>query len=245
MPDLKFKTSITKHVDGVAVIRGHKLTDLIAGKSFTQTIFLILSGQEPSKQQAGMLDAILVSGLDHGPGPASGFVPRVVASTGNSVNAALAAGTLTIGDYHGGAIEGAMETLLLMGTLSATDLVKQTLAKGERLAGFGHKQYKDEDPRTTALEKKASDLGLDTPHLSFAREVESELEKQKGKKLPLNIDGSIAALLIDLGFTDSKIGKGIFAISRTPGMLAHILEELDLADPVRRIPEDQIEHISM
>lgn len=245
MPDLTFKTNITKHTDQGVEIRGEKLTDLIKDTTFTESIFLILQSRKPNEKELAMLDAILVSGLDHGPGPASGFVPRVVASTGNSVNAALAAGVLAIGDYHGGAIEGAMHSLMLHKTMDPADLVKKTLDDGSRLAGFGHKLYKDADPRTTVLEQIAKDLGLSTDHLVFARALESELESQKGKKLVLNIDGAIAAILLDLGFTNPKVGKAIFALSRFPGMIAHTLEELENEDPVRRIPEDQIKHVSM
>ena len=243
MPDLTFKTKITKHTDQGVEIRGEKLTDLIKDSTFTQSIFLILQSRKPNDNELAMLDAILVSGLDHGPGPASGFVPRVVVSTGNTVNAALAAGVLAIGDYHGGAIEGAMQALMLHKTIAPADLVKQSLESSKRLAGFGHKLYKDADPRTTVLEQKMKDLGLSTDHFTFARAIESELEKQKGKKLVLNIDGAIAAILLDLGFTNPKIGKAIFALSRFPGMIAHTLEELENEDPVRRIPEDQIEHV--
>lgn len=237
MPDLTFKTSITNPQTGE--VRGVKLEKLISHYSFTQAIFLILRGRLPNEPELQLFEAMLVSGIDHGPGPASAFVARSVSSTGNPPNAALAAGILAIGDYHGGAIEKAMQTF------SQTDqdphqLVKQALANHQILFGFGHKKYKDHDPRTLALEQKAKDLKLETPHFIFARALEQELETQKGKRLVLNIDGTLAALLLDLGFTNPKIGKLFFALSRTPGLIAHILEEIETEKPVRRLPDSQV-----
>jgi len=241
MPDLTFKTSITNPQTGE--VRGVQLEKLISNYTFTQAIFLILRRRLPNEQELQLFDAMLVAGIDHGPGPASAFVARSVASTGNPTNSALAAGILAIGDYHGGAIEKAMQTFSDLDQDPAI-LVSQALANHQILFGFGHKKYKQADPRTTALEQKANALNFEIPHFNFARAVESELERQKGKKLILNIDGALAALLLDLGFTNHKIGKLFFALSRTPGLIAHILEELENEKPVRRIPKEDIKFIS-
>ena len=237
MPDLTFTTSITNPKTGE--VRGVKLEKLISNYTFTQAIFLLLHGRLPNESELQLFNAMLVAGIDHGPGPASAFVARSVVSTGNPPNSALAAGILAIGDYHGGAIEKAMQTFAQLDQDPAT-LVSQTIANKQILFGFGHKKYKKEDPRTTALEQKAQSLNLEIPHLNFARAIEQELEHQKGKKLVLNIDGTLAALLLDLGFTNSKLGKLFFALSRAPGLIAHILEELENEKPVRRLPDSQI-----
>ncbi len=237
MPDLTFKTSITNPQTGE--VRGVKLEKLISHYTFTQAIFLLLRGRLPNEQELQLFNAMLVAGIDHGPGPASAFVARSVVSTGNPPNAALAAGILAIGDYHGGAIEKAMQTLSNLDQ-DPVNLVSQAIANHQTIFGFGHKKYKKEDPRAIALEQKATSLNLEISHFNFARAIETELEKQKGQKLVLNIDGALAALLLDLGFANPKIGKLFFALSRTPGLIAHILEELENEKPVRRLPENKI-----
>ena len=112
----KWTTRISGTKDGELVVRGKKLSSIVSpvdgsAGSFSSAAFFIISGREPSVNEAAMWNAILISVIEHGVAAPSAFVPRVVASTGNSVNAALAAGMLAIGDYHGGAIEDAARLL--------------------------------------------------------------------------------------------------------------------------------------
>ena len=75
----------------------------------------------------------------------------------------------------------------------------------------------------------------------MAQDIESELEKSSGKKLPLNIDGITAALMSEMGF-DYHLGKGLFIISRVVGLVAHVNEEQSTNKSVRRLSEDEIEY---
>ena len=70
----------------------------------------------------------------------------------------------------------------------------------------------------------------------------ANIQYQQGSKVYCNIDGLIAALLCDFGF-DSLLGKGIFLIGRTPGLVAQTYEELKFEKPVRRIDEEEIEFV--
>ena len=74
-------------------------------------------------------------------------------------------------------------------------------------------------------------------------EIESVLEKEKGKKLCLNIDGLIAAILLEMGFSP-QAGRGIFIASRTSGLIAQAIEEAEEEKPVRRIDEKDISYKS-
>ena len=236
---MKFKTSISNSKNGEVFVRGQKLTSLIGKMTFTDAVYLVLRGKNPSKNQSAILDAILVSCIEHGVAAPSAFVPRVVASTGNDINVAIAAGALTISDFHGGAIERAMEMLAQKD--SAKDIVANALSEGKRLSGLGHKVYKDADPRAKALFAIAKKLKLSGKFVKKAQDIEGELKKQKGTKLPINIDGAIAALLCELGF-DSKLGKAFFILGRMPGMMAHALEEMTNEKPYRRLGEDEVEY---
>lgn len=237
--DKKWKTSIAGIVDGEVHIHGYKVTELIDKVGFTDAIWLELKGELPTDKEKAMLDAILISTIDNGLGPPSTTNARNSASAGNPMQAAVAAGVLGIGESHGGAIEECAH-LLQMG-MSAEKLVGKAIGSGDRIPGFGHKIYKDEDPRATQIFNKAKSLGFYGEHCELAKVVEVELEKQKGKKIVINVDGAIAAVVSDMGF-DYRLGKGFFIIGRVVGLVAHIFEEWIREKPFRRIADEEIEY---
>lgn len=236
---MKWKTKISVHKDGELYVRGVKLTQLIAEKTYPEAVYFALKGSFPKPAEADVLSACLVACIDHGVEVPSAFAGRVVASTGNSVNAALAADLLAIGDYHGGAIEAAMELFMRAG--EAKEIVAAAMAKKERLAGYGHKIYKESDPRTAALFIRAAQAKFDDAIIKKALLIGQELATQSGKTLPLNIDGAIAAILVTMGFSP-KLGKAFFALGRMPGMMAHIIEEIENEKPYRRFEEGDVEY---
>lgn len=237
--DKKWKTAIAGIVDGETVIHGYKITDLIDQVSFTDAIWLELKGELPTEKERAMLDSILISTIDNGLGPPSVTNARNSASAGNPMQAAVAAGVLGIGEFHGGAIEECAR-LLQMG-LSSEKLVEKVLGSGDRIPGFGHKVYKDEDPRASQIFVKAKKLGFYGEYCELATAVEIELEKVKGKKIIINVDGAIAAVVSDMRF-DYRLGKGFFIIGRVVGLVAHIFEEYVREKPFRRIANEEIEY---
>jgi citrate synthase len=91
------------------------------------------------------------------------------------------------------------------------------------------------------LFKLAQELNFSGKHLDLAVEIEKELEKTSGKKLPINVDGAIAAVISDMGF-DWRLGKGFFIISRTAGLVAHTYEEWVREKRMRKIGEISYEY---
>ncbi len=239
----KWKTGISTHKNGELHVRGEKLIDMIGKASFADTAFFVMSGRMPNKKESVMWNAILTAAVEHGVEAPSAFVARTVASTGNQFNAALAAGVLAMGNWHAGAIEKCAEILqtAIADKKSAKSIAYETISKGERLSGYGHKVYKDADPRTAKILEVAKKNKFEGAHIKLALEIEKHLEKESGKHLPLNIDGIIAAVISDLGL-DWRIGKGIFAYARMPGLIAHIHEEMVNEKPYRRLEEDDVEY---
>lgn len=237
--DKKWKTSISGIVDGEVHIHGYKITDLIDKVTFTDAIWLELKGELPSDKERAMLDGILISCIDNGMGPPSTTNARNSASAGNPMQASVAAGILGVGEFHGGAIEECAR-LLQMG-LAADKLVEKVISSGDRIPGFGHKIYKDEDPRATQIFNKAKELGFYGENCELAKAVEAKLEELKGKRIVINVDGAIAAVVSDMGF-DYRLGKGFFIIGRVVGLIAHIFEEITREKPFRRIPTEEIEY---
>ena len=234
---MKWATKISVHQEGELYVHGKKLTKLMGAFSFSEMIFFILKSRLPKPNESRLLDAILVSCIEHGAEVPSAYVPRVIISTGNHINAALAGGMLAIGDYHGGAIEKA--AYYLQNNKSAEEIVKDSLLKKERIAGLGHKIYKNIDPRSEALFKIAKKLELSGKFIEKAQNIAKEFEKESGKKLVLNIDMAIAACMSELGF-DYKLGKAIFCLGRLPGMIAHTYEETTEEKPYRRFEESDV-----
>ena len=108
---------------------------------------------------------------------------------------------------------------------------------GERMPGFGHR-YHTKDPRTARLFALAQEAGVDGAHMKAARAVEKCFADAK-KPLPINVDGAIGAILADVGINPS-VFNGIFMIARTPGLVAHVVEEQTREKPMRRI--DPVNH---
>lgn len=234
-----YRTAITTHKEGKPYVRGYDLTKLAGKTSFAATIYLILKGDVPTPKAEKMLDAMLTISIDHGVEPASIVAARNIYSGGSPVQAAVAGGVLALGEYHGGAIEAAMENFMAYIKKRPAELIDDLKSKDKRVSGFGHKLY-EVDPRAERLIELSKELGFYGDFVKFAENVAKEFEKA-GKKLPLNIDGIIAALLCEMGF-DSKVGKGIFIIARTPGLVAHVVEEATREKPVRRLSEGEVEY---
>ncbi len=235
---MQWKTSISRADDKESLVRGYELMELVENLTFSQAIFLVLKGELPTKEQARMMDAILVAPIEHGVSVPSAYSSRVSISTGQPLNAAIAAGILSIGEFHGGAIEQAAKLYQENSGKSGKQIIEDYSKAGKRVPGYGHKIYKESDPRTQTLFKIARQNKLFGKYCELSTEIESEFKKT-GKQLPLNIDGAIAALISEMGF-DWRLGKAFFIIPRVVGMAAHAHEEVTKEKPFRRFEESEI-----
>jgi citrate synthase len=241
-PD-KWKTAITHVAPNEIRLRGYPVEELMGRRSYAETAWLALKGELPTAEQGRMLDAILVSSVDHGVTPPSCLAAITAASTGAPVNAALAAGILSVNRHHGGAVEDCMSTIREAVALkdekgitadeAAAELVANYLGQKKRLAGFGHR-FHTRDPRAARLFELADDTGIGGTYTEMAQALEAQLKGQSGKELPLNVDGAIGAVLLELGF-EPEIANAFFIMARLPGLLAHVLEEWERQKPMRRI----------
>ena len=237
-----WKTSITKVETNHLVTRGYAQEDLIGVIPFSHVVYLLLKGNLPDGSHGRMMDAILTACIDHGVTPPSAMATRIVASGGVPLPTAVAAGILSIGDAHGGAIEkGArfmQEGVNRMHNEGATIdetakiLVKESREKKQRILGFGHRIHTD-DPRTKRLFEIAEEEDIAGEHVMLVRAIENALQKEMKRKLPINVDGAIAAIISDMGF-DWKLGKGFFLIGRVVGLTAHAYEEQTVFKPMRK-----------
>jgi citryl-CoA lyase len=235
----EWSTSITNIGPGRIEVRGYPIEQLMENKTFAETAFLVLKGELPSPAEAEMFEAILVSSVDHGVSPPSVLGARNSISAGNALNAAVAAGILSIGDIHGGAIEQSAQIMQEWACKDGTpdeiagQLVEHLMSSKSRMPGFGHRLHKV-DPRTLKLFDKADRLRFAGRHIELCKALEKALETATGRKLPINVDGAIAAVVSDMGF-DYRLGKGFFILSRTVGLIAHAFEEWTTQRPMRKL----------
>ncbi|MDQ7055924.1 MAG: citryl-CoA lyase [Persephonella sp.] len=244
MEKKKWRTAISWHFDREAYVRGYKLSDLVGNLTFTEAIYLVLKGELPSEKERQMLDAIFVATVEHSIAPPSVIAARAVASGGNSLHVAVGAGILAFGEAHGGALEGAMRFVQENCQENPERIVSEYLKLGKRIPGYGHRYYREYDPRSKKIMDVAKRLGFYGNYCQFSEEVEKAIEKVKGKRLVMNVDGAIAAVVSEMGF-DWKLGKGFFIIGRTAGLVAHVYEELTMEKPFskRLDEEEEVEYL--
>jgi citrate synthase len=236
-----WRTAIVDAKDGQIRVRGYDLSELMERASFSDTIFLLHRGRLPSEAERRLLDAILVGVADHGSGAPSCAAARLAAS-GNrqSLSAAVAAGILAIGDDHGGAGSGCME-MIAAGVArakgegisleeSAQRAVTEFGADRRRVPGLGHRVH-NVDPRTAVLFRMTREGGLAGDGIGFMEALEA-VAAAAIKRLPINIDGALAAVLHDIGFSPA-FGRLVFIIGRVAGLSAEVAEELTREKPMR------------
>lgn len=240
---MKFQTKLTKVDNNQEIIRGQNLEKLMVENTFAQNIFFLLTGKKLSEKESKMFEAILSSVIDHGPATASALTARISASAKNPLHASVAAGLLGLGEKHGVVISQAMEFFYkhteekdLLGLLKTMKENKQYVL------GFGHKFFTDSDPRSLKLFEIAKENGVFGTHCELALEIEKNLNEISSKKLPLNADGAIAAILCDMGL-ESSVGNGIFIIARVPGLVAQVLEEVGDDVGIRRLEDGEVEYL--
>ncbi|MEK7625703.1 MAG: citryl-CoA lyase [Patescibacteria group bacterium] len=233
-----WKTALSTITNGKEIIRGYPLEDLIKNRSFAEVIFLLWKGKLPTAKEAQMFDALFVACIDHGVGAPSATVVRTVASTGNSMHTALAAGVATLGELHGGAVEASARFFTENLGQNIPVILKIMKDQKIRLPGFGHRVL-SHDNRTDVLFAMAKETGFFGKYCTLAMEVTEKLNEGAKKEIPLNIDGAMAAIILDMGF-DAEIAKGFFLVGRVPGLIAHIYEEKKSGEGMRRISEEDI-----
>ena len=240
MSESGWTTGITQIKPNEVRLRGYDIADLMGQVSFGSAVYLVLRGELPDAKVGRLVDAILVSSIDHGVTPPSVQAARTVATTRAGLGPAVAAGILSITRYHGGAIEDCARRLGEIADrakdegldAAAAGVLAELKEAGQRMAGFGHRIHTN-DPRTGRLFELAEQAGVGGPHLKAARAVERAFAGS-GKTLPINVDGAIAAILADLGFEPETM-NGLFMTARTPGLVAHAVEEQTRARPMRTI----------
>ncbi len=189
-----------------------------------------LTGERPDRATTRALDAYFIVGAEHGLN-ASTFAARVITSTRSDIASAVcgAIGAMK-GPLHGGAPSEVVEQIHLVGSPErAEEWVRDALARGERLMGFGHRVYRAYDPRAAALRKVVEGMSTKPDWLELAIKVEDVAlkvleEKYPDRPLKTNVEFYAAAVLQGVGLTPDLF-PAAFALARHAGWTAHVLEQ--------------------
>ncbi|MDV3244502.1 MAG: citrate synthase [Nitrososphaerales archaeon] len=193
---------------------------------FASNFLYMLTGKEPNKESARLMDVLLILHADHGLN-ASTFAARVIASTLSDVYSAVtgAIGALK-GPLHGGANEKVVEMTAEIGTPDRAEAyVSEKLAHKQKITGFGHRVYKTMDPRARILKDMAGEFAQsEKERQSFQILEKIEAMMKADKNLYPNVDLYSGMALNHIG-VPSYLFTPVFAVGRAPGWLAHVLEQ--------------------
>jgi citrate synthase len=242
-PEDWWSTGIIDMHPGMIRYRGYAVEDLIGRVGFADMIFLLTRGELPSPQAARLLEAALVAAVDHGPQAPSIAAARMAITCGVSINNAMASAINMLGDVHGGAGEQCVafynavtERLGDGDSANGQQVAEAVRAEMRALAengvshvpGFGHR-FHPRDPRAPRLlelvDAAAGQGAVSGRFAAIGRAVEQELAAQKGRPIPMNIDGATGVVFAELGFPP-PLCRGLFVLSRSVGALAHAWEEM-------------------
>jgi citrate synthase len=234
-----WSTAIIDVHPGEIRMRGYPIQELIGELRFPEMIWLLLRGEVPARGQATLLEAALVAAVDHGPHAPSIAISRMAVTCGLPINGAMASAVNALDDIHGGAGQQCMELYRtiagdLNGSTVSPDVVDAALERyarenGKVIPGFGHR-FHPIDPRAGKLlelvDAARAQGVVSGLYAGIGKAVEESLERRKGKRIPMNIDGATAVIYAELGFAP-QLGRGLFILSRSVGILAHAWEQIE------------------
>lgn len=249
-------TSISKDVNGEPQLIGENLLDLAKNNSFGFIVASLFLGKKiKSKELEEFVDFVLRLLVDHGP-YVSGALNTIIASrAGRDLPSSLSAGILTIGPRFGGAINKAALNWI-NGVLSgkeAAEFVEEFASRKEYISGIGHKKYRIDmpDPRVAELLTFSEKL-TKKRFTEFAQSIQKITTAKKGN-LILNVDGAIAAILLDIlsekeGYSDEELKKlteieffnALFVLSRSVGFISHFMDQKRLDEGLFRLDDDLV-----
>lgn len=219
------------------VVRGKSLPrELIGQVSFTEMAWLVAMGGMPTRGQAAVLDACLVTLTEHGLTPSALTTRLVYTSAPEAMQAAVAAGLLGVGSLFVGTVEGCAALLARIAASSDVDgeakrIAEEHRAAGRGVPGFGHPQHKPDDPRSPRVLAVAEREGVAGAHVGALRALAAAVDAAAGKHVTVNATGAVAAALCDAG-VPPRLLRGFALLARCAGLVGHVGEEQ--LDPAMR-----------
>ena len=232
-------TAICKFDSDRILVRGRNLVDEIMGNySFSELLILQALGREPTKLQSRIVDAVLVTIMEHGLVPSAVVARLTLGGAPESFQGAVAAGLLGVGDRYAGtaAACGAMlERIVAMPVAErrakSLEEVASCRTARQQVPGFGHPIHDASDPRVERLLDIAREAGAEGTFIDALEMLADSVRKELAKPLVTNVSAAIAAVLGEADIP-ARMMRGIVLTARCAGLVGHLLEETNnpLAD---------------
>ncbi len=251
-----FTSTISQETDAGYTFIGKTMQDWSAGGDIAAMVTAGLLGYEPqSKLTVDLVRTIFLLSVDHGPQVSGAVNTMVTARAGKGLVDSLAAGLLTIGPRFGGAVSGAAREWFdaVKDGVEPAELVERRSRERHPISGIGHKKYRLDmpDPRTAVLAAFARKLKHPV-HYNYAKSIEAITTQKKGN-LILNVDGHIAALMLDVlveheGYGTDELNtlieadffNALFVLPRSVGFVAHYMDQKRLDEGLFRLPDEDV-----
>ncbi len=222
------KSSICDDRGEEPLYNGYPASELIdKGYQIPHVIGLLWDKRLPSPVEAEIVKRIVILSADHGPCVSGALVTIIAACAGIQMAQAVAAGMIMIGPRFGGAVTGAGKwfSYAVKKKMTVDEFLTYMKKNEGPVPGIGHrvKSVRNPDKRVKSLISYVKSTGIATPHLDFALKVEERTTAKKDT-LILNVDGTMAAILVDLGFPVDAL-NGFFILSRTIGLIGHWIDQ--------------------
>ncbi len=214
-------------------VRGRDLCDDIIGKvDFTSYFWLLVTGEEPTAAQKKFADAVLAAIAEHGLVPSVVAARMTYAAAPEAFQGAVAAGLLGCGSVVLGSAEVAGKFLAEIVAddddvdAAAERAVRRLRETKTPFPGFGHPLHADGDPRANKLLQMAREENAAGAHIRALEAVKKAIPEVIGRPLPVNVNGAIPAVMLDVGFPLGAL-KGISLLARTASLIGHLQEETE------------------
>ena len=231
----EFKTDISSYDRHHIWVRGMDLTaDIMGRMTFTEVVLLLVAGRVPEPREKTVLDAVLIALMEHGLTATAISARMTYWAAPEAIQGAVAAGLLGAGSKVLGSMEECGQLLTRIDaevaagaerTAVIDEILREYRERGRHLPGLGHAIHTEGDPRAARLLEIASECGYRGRHVEAVEEYHRLAEERVGRRLPLNVTGAIAAILLELEIP-WQLHRGFALISRTAGLVGHIGEEL-------------------
>jgi citrate synthase len=230
-------SAITATTDMRVFVRGLALDEAIGRESFPAMLLRLWRGDAATGGEADLMGACMVAAIDHGPLAPSALVARTIASTRANRMSALAGGILSFGDLHGAVVTRGMQIVSTVpdeGSLEewADRVFEVERSEGRRLPGIGHRWHEHDLRAERLLDLSAEHT--DGRQAAAMRALAARVARHVNRPVAVNIDGALAVALTALRL-DPEYGDFLFAIARSFGLAAHIVEERARERPMRLI----------
>jgi citrate synthase len=209
------------------------VNDLIGEATFTEVMFLQIMGRKARPVDIKIVDAVLVTLMEHGLTPSAIASRLIYMSAPENLQGAVASGLLAVGSQFVGTMENC--SILLDEIITLPDQQEAALAIATRykhqkkpLPGFGHHLHKPDDPRSLKLLDLAdSEPTLERQYIEALKQLSRAVDQVYARHITINATGAVAALLGAIG-VPSRLMRGFAVISRAAGLVSHIAEEQNI-----------------